>query len=225
MKNMGFRNLILVQPQCEVGMEARSFAMRGADILDRAIFLPSLESVTERIGLIVGTTGRYHGRKPKVFSPRSFITGVLPDYATSSLGIVIGSEDNGLWREELRLCNWLIEIPTASDYPVINLAQAAAIVAYELNLAVLTPTSESKSIDTEVGEIEPLLSRIDETLQILDLKTRLSVNRLMLRIRKITARAQLDREDINMLHGLLKEFQKLAPPESGKGVIFNAGPD
>ena len=31
MKNMGFQNLILVQPECEVGMEARSFAMKGAE--------------------------------------------------------------------------------------------------------------------------------------------------------------------------------------------------
>ena len=38
MKNMGFENLILVQPECEVGMEARSFAMKGSDILDRAVF-------------------------------------------------------------------------------------------------------------------------------------------------------------------------------------------
>ena len=49
MKNMGIGNLILVQPECEVGMEARSYAMRGADILDQALFYPSLEAVGEKL--------------------------------------------------------------------------------------------------------------------------------------------------------------------------------
>jgi len=206
---MGFENLILVQPQCEVGMEARSFAMKGSDILNRAVFLPSLESATERVGLIVGTTARYQGRNPNAFTPKSFLQDVLPDYSTSSLGVVIGSEDNGLRRDELRFCNWMIEIPTASTYPVINLAQAAAIVAYELNLFFDQPEVESTIKKPESCQIEPLLARIDETLNKLNLTTRLSVDRLMLRIREITARSQLDREDINMLHGLLKEIQKL----------------
>jgi tRNA C32,U32 (ribose-2'-O)-methylase TrmJ len=30
----------------------------------------------------------------------------------------------------------------------------------------------------------------------------------MLRVRKILGRAQLEREDINMLHGLIREIQK-----------------
>jgi len=208
MKNMGFKNLILVQPQCEIGVEARSYAMKGSGILDEALFLPTLEATAKRVGLLVGTTGRYHGRNPRVYTPRSFLEEVAPAYSESSLGVVIGSEDNGLRREELRLCNWLIEIPTASDYPVINLAQAAAILAYEFSLSALPDPVSKDSGRTRSAPLEPLLGRIGEVLRQADLGTRLSVDRLMLRIRKIAARAQLDREDINMLHGLLKEFSR-----------------
>ncbi len=40
MKNMGFENLILVAPQCEIGIEARALAMKGTEILDRAVWKP-----------------------------------------------------------------------------------------------------------------------------------------------------------------------------------------
>jgi tRNA/rRNA methyltransferase len=58
------------------------------------------------------------------------------------------------------------------------------------------------------NEVESLMSRIEDSLRALDLPTRLSVERLMLRLRKISGRAQLEREDVNMLHGLVKELAR-----------------
>jgi len=208
MKNMGFENLILVQPECEVGLEARSYAMKGAPVLDRARFVPTLDEVADELGLLIGTTGRYRGRKPRMLSCRTLVEDLLPKFASSSIGIVLGSEDNGMRREELRLCQWLVEIPTGSDYPVLNLAQAAAIVAYEIHVGMSKHTAGKTLREANPNEVESLMSRIEDSLRSLDLPTRLSVERLMLRLRKITGRAQLEREDVNMLHGLVKELAK-----------------
>lgn len=210
MKNMGFRNLILVQPECEVGIEARSFAMKGAEILDKALFTPSLEEAARNLSFLIGTTGRFKSRKPRLIPCRSLVENVLANCASADLGIVLGSEDNGLRREELRLCQWLVEIPTASDYPVLNLAQAAAIVAYELNLNLSDQKPSDSLQQASPEELESLISHVERTLRALTLPVRLSVGRLMQRIRKITSRAQLEREDINMLHGLLKELESRA---------------
>lgn len=207
---MGFGNLILVQPECEVGLEARSFAMKGADILDGAVFCPSLEDASRNLSFLIGTTGRFKGAKRRLIDCRTLVEKMLSDCAPANLGIVLGSEDNGLRREELRLCQWLVEIPTGSDYPVLNLAQATAIVAYELNLGL----SDHKALEplsaANPEELDSLLSHIERTVESLDFDVRLSSSRLMQRIRKIAIRAQLEREDINMLHGLLKELEKQA---------------
>ena len=208
MKNMGFGKLVLVQPQCEVGMEARSFAMKGASILDSASFRASLEEVAEEVSLLIGTTGRFKGRRSRLFSSRQLSGEILSRCSPANLGLVLGSEDNGLRREELRLCQWLVEIPTGSDYPVLNLAQAAAILAYELNLAFSRnpPPDSPRPASTE--ELTSLMNHIETALEKLSPTTRLSVSRLMHRIRKIAVRAQLEREDINMLHGLIRSLNR-----------------
>jgi len=210
MKNMGFQNLILVQPECEVGMEARSFAMKGAEILDRAVFCPSLEEASRNLSFLIGTTGRFKGAKKRLVNCRSLVEEILADCAPANLGIVLGSEDNGLRREELRLCQWLVEIPTGSDYPVLNLAQAAAVVAYELNLGLIDHRLLDPLHEAGPAELDSLLRHIEKTVEALAFDVRLSPSRLMQRIRKIAIRAQLEREDINMLHGLLKELEKRA---------------
>lgn len=208
MKNMGFHRLVLVQPQCEVGLEARTFAMKGAEILDKAVFCLSLEDAAQDLSLLIGTTGRFKGPKPRLISCRTLVEDVLPRCSPANLGIVIGSEDNGLRREEIRLCQWLVEITTGSDYPVINLAQAAAIVAYELNLGLSDQRASDALNLASPEELDSLIFHVERTVRALALPVRLSAKRLMQRFRKIASRAELESEDINMLHALLKELEK-----------------
>jgi TrmH family RNA methyltransferase len=206
MKNMGFQSLILVRPECEVGIEARSFAMKGAEILDRARFFTSLEDVAGEVPLLIGTTGRFHGSRSRLVDSPTLATEVLPRLAGTEVGLVFGSEDNGLRREELRLCQWLVEIPTAPGYSVVNLAQAAAIVACQIHVASANWARPPSPARAEPAQVESLMGRIESLLADLDLPTRISVPRLMQRIRKIAGRAQLERRDVNMLHGVLKEL-------------------
>ncbi|HLV00272.1 MAG TPA: RNA methyltransferase [Acidobacteriota bacterium] len=208
MKNMGFENLILIRPECEVGVEARSLAMRGADILDRARFLPSLEDAAKELDILIGTTGRFHGTGSRMVSSRQLARELLSGLTASKVGIVMGSEDNGLRREELRLCQWLVEIPVGSDYSIINLAQATAIIAYELNQAFLEGPRHTALNLADSGQVDSLMKQAEDTLRRLNLPRRISINRLMLRLRKIASRAQLEREDVNMLHGLISQLGK-----------------
>ena len=206
MKNMGFRKLVLVQPECEVGMEARSYAMKGADILESALFLPSLEEASEKLGILIGTTARYRGKKKSVIDCRTLSEDLLPRLKNSSVGIVFGSETNGLLKEELPFCRWLVEIPTESEYPVLNLAQSAAIISYELNMAFRrSPGSPAEGLASP-EEIDFLLAKAAKTLGNINSSGRLSIDKAMNRVEKIVRRSELDKDDIKMLHGLLKEL-------------------
>ncbi len=207
-KNMGFSNLVLVKPECEVGVEARAYAMKGDEILDRAVFLPSLEDAASRFGYLVGTTGRFHQPKPSLVDVRSFVRNFRERFSSSSLAIVFGSEENGLSREELRLCHWLIRIPTDSDYPVMNLAQAVAVVAYEFNLT-WSDESDKQQLLHEAGpeENEAFLLFLEELLQKTSFPENVRINKIMKRLRRISARARLEKEDIDLLRGVLTRFQ------------------
>ncbi len=215
MQNMGFRKLLLVRPECEVGIEARSFAMKGAGILDRAHFFTSLEEVAAEVPVLIGTTGRFHGSQSRLVDAPTLSREILPSLAGTETGIVFGSEDNGLRREELKLCQWLVEIPTAPDYSVINLAQAAAIIAYQIHIDCSRWAGPVLPARATPAQVESLMSRIESLLEGLELPTRVSVSRLMQRVRKISGRAQLERRDVNMLHGVLKEVARCFTDRGG----------
>ncbi len=202
MKNMGFENLILVRPECEIGVEARARAMKGADVLDRAQYFPDFASAIRKLGIVVGTTGRFEGEKPYLVECQTFTRELLPTYSMS-LGIAFGSEENGLARKELQLCHWLVEISTGSDYSVINLAQAVAVVAYEMHIGMTKPTdSEALHLATP-AENEVFLEFLENLLRDAKLPKGVKVPLLIKRIKKIAARARLEKEDINLLRGLL----------------------
>ena len=205
--NMGFRQVALVRPECEVGMEARSFAMRAVDLLDSALFYPSLEAAAEQLGLLAGTTGRLRGDVSRVVDLRSFAQETLEEVEGGSLGVVFGPEDNGLSHEELALCHWRVEIPTGSNYPILNLAQSVGIVAYELNLA-LAGQSPSPASRNHPQERQALMDRVADLLADLDLPAHAPPERILNRLRRLLHRTSLEPEDVRMLHGLLRHIQE-----------------
>lgn len=211
MKNMGFQNLILVQPECEIGVEARALAMKGADILDRAAFFPSLEAATTGMQLLVGATGRFDSDKPKLTSCRLLAEQIVPRFLPSPIGIAFGPEDNGLRREELQLCHFWAQIPTGSEFPVMNLAQAVAILAYELHLGLEKVTEREFLHSAGPEEVQALLEHTQRMLQKIQFPRHISIQRLMRRLQKIAGRAQFEKEDVNMLHGILTQIEKVVP--------------
>jgi TrmH family RNA methyltransferase len=215
-KNMGFNKLILVEPECEVGVEARAYAMKGAPILDQAVFLPSLSAALSHLSLLVATTGRFREPRPSLLDCRPFALRMAREFSPSAVGIVFGSEENGLSREELSLCHWMVRIPTDSDYPVMNLAQAVAVVAYEMNSAFLGRSENPEDADRQANrmlheataiETQAFLEFVERFLLRLDLPEDVRIDRIMRRIRRIAARSRLEKEDINLLRGLLLRFR------------------
>ncbi len=205
MKNMGFDNLVLIEPECEVGVEARARSMKGAEILDRARYFPSLEEAQREIGVLVGTTGRFREGSSRLSNCRQFAEGILPRLAEVALGIVFGPEGNGLSRAELRLCQFLVSIPGGSEYPVMNLSQSVAVAAYELHLAFSKMDPLPPGIDqASAGQVQALLQQLEEMLGRRQLPPHLSRRRLMHRLRSLAARTPLQSEDLNMLRQLLR---------------------
>jgi tRNA/rRNA methyltransferase len=48
------------------------------------------------------------------------------------IGLVFGREDRGLSNEELRNCDFLINIPLPAKFKVMNISHAVAIILYEI---------------------------------------------------------------------------------------------
>lgn len=207
MKNMGLSSLWLVAPRCEVGMEARAVAMKGAEVLDGAELFPSLEAASGRVDLLVGASGRFSPEKPNWTESRTFCRRILPRYLPARVGIAFGAEDNGLTKEEARLCRRLIEIPANPEYPVLNLAQAAGIMAYEIHMALReTPPEEPSSRQADPRHVAALLEAAESTLKTLGYPPQAPLPAVMKRLQKLAERARLEVEDVNLFRGLLRHL-------------------
>ena len=136
LKNMGLGDLRLVAPRAAAGgRAAASMAVHAGDVLRNAQRYDSLGDALADCTLAVGTTCRPGLYRSGVVGLREAAAQLVAEAAANRVAIIFGPEDTGLVNRELKLCQRLITIPTAPEYPSLNLAQAVMLVAYELMMA------------------------------------------------------------------------------------------
>lgn len=135
MKNMGFRNLCLVNPAASLNADAKWFACHAGDVLEKALVCHTLAEAIGDVTLVVGTSRR-KGRRRGVFMEAGEGCRKLFDLACHNrVAILFGREDRGLFNEEVEKCGLLLTIPASKEQPSLNLSHAVMIVAYELRKA------------------------------------------------------------------------------------------
>lgn len=128
--NFGFDDLLSVDPWEPTWKEAKS-AIGAEDILKRARAV-NIHEALAGCELVLGTTC-LKARMPK----QPVIK--LPDLQPweGKAAVLFGSEKHGLTNDVLALCDALLTVPTKAKQPSMNLAQAVAVVAYQLSLLKL----------------------------------------------------------------------------------------
>jgi tRNA/rRNA methyltransferase len=176
MANFGFTRLTVVAPFAPHWREAQS-AVGAPELLLQARETETLAEAIAECALVIGT-GTLTYRKPEqavISLPH------LPPLVEAGLArngrvaIVFGPEKHGLTREDLSWCHALIEIPTDSRQPSMNLGQAVAVCLYELSsrsvsAPVTVPVADPVSGQTEQspnpssGNLDMLAGVIEETM-------------------------------------------------------------
>jgi tRNA/rRNA methyltransferase len=137
MKNFGFSELYIVAPKCDpAGFDAIKFSKHAREVLESARICKTLSEATRGCKLSVGTTGViFRHWHQTIRSPIS-----LEEFAKKAalqregkIALVFGSEGVGLSEADISACDFLITIPTADIYPILNLSHAVAIALYELS--------------------------------------------------------------------------------------------
>jgi TrmH family RNA methyltransferase len=133
MANFSVEQLILVNPQFQIGEKARNRAVHAQDMLDQTRIVDSLDQAIEHVDVAVGTTGHDASASNPLrnaVSPEAMASRAAT--VDGNVGIVLGRESKGLSNDELGQCDLVVTIPTADDYPVMNITHAAAVIFYEL---------------------------------------------------------------------------------------------
>jgi TrmH family RNA methyltransferase len=165
MFNFGFEDLWLVEPRDQAFRQAKS-AMGAAKVLQSARVTSSIAEALGEASLVAATSSE-KGRSTDMVQKELTTAGhaIRTHLEDRSVAILFGPEQDGLSREDVSRCDWLLEIPTNPECPSMNLGQAVALVCYEIARharaipELKTPASVSAAErDRILGLLLPLLN-------------------------------------------------------------------
>jgi len=208
MSNFGVLDMRLVTPFEKAFREAVS-AVGAAQLLAKAEEFSSLESAVGDCSLVVGTTAIGHRElQHEIYSLPGAAGKIRQKLAAGRVAVLFGSEKTGLTNRELSHCHWLLRIPTREEHRSMNLAQAVAIVVYELSRSASAPNAKNK-LPTAAADMETL-ARINQALrEALDLsgyihpRTAASAEE---KLRRMLLRLDLRAADAEVFLGMLRKI-------------------
>jgi tRNA (cytidine32/uridine32-2'-O)-methyltransferase len=222
MKNMGLRQLVLVDPRKFPDPEAEWRAASALDIIQAARVVETLDEAIADSQFVVGTSARERRIPWPVQDARLTASRIVQHSSTDKVSILFGREDSGLNNDELRRCNLHCHIPTHSDYESLNLSMAVQIVCYEIRMAELEgtlPQEEDAHWENEFAasqDMEYFYEHLEETLVDLEFLNPAAPRQLMTRLRRLYSRVRLDEMEVQILRGILKETRRVVRESSDK---------
>ena len=203
---MGFGDLRLVAPERYPAPEAQWMATNAGDVLQNAKICSSVKEAISDCVATFALSARGREWSPQVLDVRTAATRARE--VEGDVAFVFGNEQAGLTNDELFACQNLVHIPASKEFSSLNLAQAVQVVAYELHMAadVAIPSARSLPLAT-VEDLEGLYAHLEDAAMKSDFMTPQS--RLRERWRRLFSRVPgLEREEVNILRGLLKALLK-----------------
>jgi tRNA/rRNA methyltransferase len=210
MKTMGIVSLYLVDPKKFPDVEADAMACGAADVLDSARVCTSLSEALCGTVSALAVSARRRELAYASADARSAAQALVAAAQQGDVAIVFGTEMSGLTNEEILQCRALAHIPADPAYSSLNLAAAVQVMTYETRVAALgaktLPRSEFEPARHE--DVENFYAHLEQSLVTSGFLDPANPKRLIARLRRLFGRVQLEREEVNILRGMLNSFRK-----------------
>ena len=131
MMNMGLSRLRLVSPDDFDTYRIGGIAHRSEELTGAAETFETLQDALSDMVLSVGTSARPRTDQRNYVRPREVAPRIVEGTADGLVALVFGREDRGLTNDGLDLCHSVAIVPTAAEYPSLNLAQACLVLRYK----------------------------------------------------------------------------------------------
>lgn len=206
MKTMGLHRLYLVRPKHFPDGEAKSLAVNAADLLDSAIVTATLEEAIADCQFVIGVSGKERSLSQQVMTVREAAHEVHQIASHQQVALVFGTEMSGLSNAEADRCQVLATIPANPEYTSLNLAQAVQIMCYEIRMAITEGKLHYEEKPAELAsqdDLERFYVHLQEVLEHIGYINPNAPKKLFERLRRLYARTRLEKEEVNLLRGIL----------------------
>jgi TrmH family RNA methyltransferase len=219
MKNMGLENLLLVNPRHFPHEDATARASGAEDVLDAARVIDSLADAIGDCHYVAGASARPRSIGWPTMTPRDCAGRLHKESEQGVVAAVFGPEKSGLTNEDLDLCHTLVTIPAIPDFSSLNLAMAVQVLCYELRVAALNAEASGNVREVPLAsaaELQHFYLHLEQVLTASGFLDTENPRYLMRRLRRLFLRAEPDRNEINILRGILASLDPRALPRQAE---------
>lgn len=222
MKTMGLSSLYLVNPLIKPDSQAISLAAGASDLIGNASIVDSLDEAISGCSLVVGTSARSRSLPWPMLDARECGVKSVEEGQQAPVALVFGRERVGLTNEELQKCHYHVAIPANPEYSSLNLAMAVQLIAYEVRMAWLqaeatkTPAPVyAESPYPLVDDLERFYVHLENMMLDSGFVRKDQPGQVMSKLRRLFTRARPERDELNILRGMLSSFEKKEPKSRG----------
>ncbi|EFL80019.1 tRNA (cytosine(32)/uridine(32)-2'-O)-methyltransferase TrmJ [Actinobacillus pleuropneumoniae] len=212
MKTMGLSNLRLVAPLNPIDEQAQALSAGARDVLANAQIFDSFEQAIADCQLVIGTSARLRHLQNSLIEPRDCGKLAVERAEKGKVAIVFGRERVGLTNEELLKCHYHLNFPTNPDYGSLNLAMAVQLASYEVRMAWLdlqkNPQIRPLVEEKDYPNTEALEHFFNHTERLYKQLSFIRNDAVMLKLRRLYQRAELETNELNLLRGMLTSVEK-----------------
>ncbi|WP_437615093.1 tRNA (cytosine(32)/uridine(32)-2'-O)-methyltransferase TrmJ [Erwinia sp. V71] len=213
MKTMGLSNLYLVNPLVKPDSQAIALAAGASDVIGDAKIVDTFDEAIAGCRLVVGTSARSRSLPWPMLDPRECGIKSIEEGQQDPVALVFGRERVGLTNEELQKCHYHVAIAASPEYSSLNLAMAVQIIAYEVRMAFLQSQEVAQPEFTEspyplVDDLERFYQHMEQLMLNSGFIREANPGQVMSKIRRLYTRARPERDELNILRGMLSSLEK-----------------
>lgn len=218
MKTMGLADLRLVRPARFPDPEAEWRASGATDVIAAAQVTDTLDAALGDCVRVIGASARPRTLAWPELTPRTCGAALLASAAAGPVALIFGRERTGLTNAELDRCSDVVTIPANPEYSSLNLGAAVQVLCYEIRAAALgetpRPTPEAEAPPATQAELERLYAHLEVVLTNREFLNPQNPQHLMRRLRRLYGRTGLDRNEVQILRGILTALAPDVSPDS-----------
>lgn len=213
MKTMGLSRLVLVRPRLFPHDDAIARASGAEDVLAGAQVVDTLNEALAGCVCTAAITARRRELSAPIRWARDAAAELIAIARhQGEVALLFGNEASGLSNEEVGATQMPVMIPANPAYSSLNLASAVQVLGYELRLAAadpgMPPPVAGEGLPAPHEEVDRLIAHFERAMIASGFLDPASPKRLIPRLRRLFARARLEREEVAILRGMLSAFEQ-----------------
>ncbi len=194
MGNMGFEQLILIAPHCDIdSLEARQRATNNQSLLSGSRIYPDWSAfLKEESGLRIAFSRR-QGKKRESLPFHQLLDLIQNQHSNvdwqRNIYLVMGPEDDGLSAGDIQHCHYCARLPVYGDYGSYNISHAALLAMYTMRefLQNQQAPPSKPEVHEQPGEID--FERLGQWLELIGFNLKAPKKNALITLRRMLQRS------------------------------------